>query len=65
MTPPASVCVERPRERFDVDAQGWGYFSSLDFGEVERLLDWLEANDFTRREVSVGPEKTVTVRWHR
>jgi hypothetical protein len=47
------------------DAEGWASVSGLTQREAEELLDWLEANGYTRREVVYTPEPGVTVRWHR
>jgi hypothetical protein len=47
------------------DAEGWASVSGLTQREAEELLDWLEANGFSQREVSYDPPPGVTVRWHR
>jgi hypothetical protein len=47
------------------DAEGWAVVSGLTQREAEDLLDWLEANGFTQREVLYTPGPGVTVRWRR
>jgi hypothetical protein len=47
------------------DAEGWARASGLTQREAEELLDWLEANGFSQREVTYPPEGGVTVRWRR
>jgi hypothetical protein len=47
------------------DAEGWATASGLTQREAEELLDWLEANGFSQREVVYSPEAGLTVRWHR
>jgi hypothetical protein len=48
------------------DEEGWASVSGLTQHEAEELLDWLEANGYTRREVVYAPESgLITVRWRR
>jgi hypothetical protein len=47
------------------DEEGWAVVSGLTQREAEELLDWLEANGFTQREVQYTPGPGVTVRWRR
>jgi hypothetical protein len=47
------------------EADGWERRERLNKTEAERLLDWLQANGYSRREVSVAEDGSFTVRWHR
>jgi hypothetical protein len=47
------------------DAEGWASASGLTQHEAEELLDWLEANGWTQREVLYTPGPGITVRWRR
>lgn len=47
------------------DAEGWERRELLDKCEAERLLDWLEANGYSHREVSLAEDGSFTVRWRR
>ena len=51
----------RPEE----DPQGWQQCAGLSDRQAEELLDWLEANGFAQREVSLGDGPGFTVRWRR
>ena len=50
-------------ERTSTDAEGWARCERLNKIEADRLLDWLEANGYLEREVSVAEDGTFTVRW--
>jgi hypothetical protein len=45
------------------DAEGWATATGLTQREAEELLDWLEANGHTQREVQFTPGPGITVRW--
>jgi hypothetical protein len=47
------------------DAEGWQCREGINKSEAERLLDWLEANGYSQRELSVGEDGCFTVRWRR
>jgi hypothetical protein len=47
------------------DEEGWASASGLNQREAEQLLDWLEANGWTLREVSYPEGQGITVRWRR
>lgn len=47
------------------DAEGWERRERLNKSDAERLLDWLEANGYSQREVSLGEDGSFTVRWRR
>jgi len=47
------------------DAEGWERRERLNKSESERLLDWLEANGYSQREVSLAEDGSFTVRWRR
>jgi hypothetical protein len=47
------------------DAEGWASASGLNQREAEELLDWLEANGFSQREVLYTDTSGITVRWKR
>lgn len=46
----------------EADVEGWQIRAGLTFGEASALLDWLEANRITQRELRLTPEG-ATVRW--
>jgi hypothetical protein len=48
-----------------MDANRWERRERLNKSEAERLLDWLEANGYSQREVSLGKDGSFTVRWRR
>jgi hypothetical protein len=48
-----------------MDANRWERRESLKKSEAERLLDWLEANGYSQREVSIAKDGSFTVRWRR
>jgi hypothetical protein len=53
-------------ERSEKDADdGWERRERLNKSEAERLLDWLEANGYSKREVSYAEDSGFTVRWRR
>ena len=52
-------------EPFQPDAEGWDRRERLNKREAELLLDWLEANGFTQRELSYADDGGFTVRWKR
>ncbi len=47
------------------DVNGWECRERLNKTEAERLLDWLEANGYSQREVSLAKDGSFTVRWRR
>jgi hypothetical protein len=47
------------------DADGWERRERLNHSEAEMLLDWLEANGYSQREVSQAEDSGFTVRWRR
>lgn len=47
------------------DAEGWERRERLSKTEAERLLDWLQANGYSQREVSLAKDGSFTVRWRR
>jgi hypothetical protein len=47
------------------DAEGWERRERLNKSEAEMLLDWLEANGYSQREVSYAKDSGFTVRWRR
>lgn len=65
------MCVVRkdsPQQTSQVtgtDAEGWERRERLHKSEAEQLLDWLEANGHSQREVSVAEDGSFTVRWRR
>ncbi len=52
-------------ERSQTDADGWSRCPHLNKSEAEMLLDWLEANGYSEREVSHVEGNGFTVRWRR
>ena len=52
-------------ERRETDAEGWERCERLNKSEAERLLDWLETNGYSRREVAHAEDGSFTVRWRR
>jgi len=48
-----------------MDANRWQCRERLNKSEAERLLDWLEANGYSQREVSLAKDGSFTVRWRR
>lgn len=52
-------------ERSEKDADVWERRERLNKSEAERLLDWLEANGYSQREVIFVESGGFTVRWHR
>ncbi len=57
-SPPSSGSVR-------TDADGWKRREHLNKSEAERLLDWLQANGYSQREVSLAEDGSFTVRWRR
>jgi|GEM_PF-2828857 hypothetical protein len=47
------------------DAEGWERRQRLNKSEAERLLDWLEANGYSQKEISLAEDGSFTVRWRR
>lgn len=45
------------------DAEGWERCEHLSKSEAERLLDWLEANGYSQREVFPTADGAFAVRW--
>ena len=45
------------------DAEGWARCERLNKIEAGRLLDWLEANGYSERELSLAEDGSFTVRW--
>lgn len=52
-------------ERTRTDAEGWQICASLNKSEADQLLDWLEANGYSQREVISTEGGKFTVRWRR
>jgi hypothetical protein len=52
-------------ESLDKDIDGWQSRERLYKSEAEQLLDWLEANGFSQRKVSIAEDGTFTVHWRR
>jgi hypothetical protein len=50
---------------YHTDAEGWTRRERLTKSDAERLLDWLEANGYTQREVTYTENVGFTVRWRR
>ncbi|MHB1425879.1 MAG: hypothetical protein ACYC3I_22165 [Gemmataceae bacterium] len=48
-----------------MDAESWECRECLSKDEAERLLDWLESNGYSQREVSLAEDGSFTVRWRR
>jgi hypothetical protein len=47
------------------DRDGWEHRERLNKTEAERLLDWLQANGYSQREVLLAEDGSFTVRWRR
>ena len=47
------------------DAESWECRERLNKSEAERLLDWLESNGYSQREVYLVEDGSFTVRWRR
>lgn len=47
------------------DAEGWERREHLNKSDAEKLLDWLEANGYSQREVSLAEDGSFIIRWHR
>jgi hypothetical protein len=54
-----------PHEPYSTDGEGWERCERLNKTEAERLLDWLQANGYSQREVSYSDASGFTVRWRR
>jgi hypothetical protein len=54
-----------PPEPYSTDDDGWDRRERLNKSEAERLLDWLEANGYSQREVTHSDDSGFTVRWRR
>ena len=52
-------------ERRETDVEGWERCVKLTKSEAERLLDWLEANGYSQKEVLLGEDGAFIVRWRR
>lgn len=52
-------------DRRETDAEGWERCEHLNKSEAERLLDWLEANGYSQREIRLAEDGGFMVRWHR
>ncbi|HEY7310333.1 MAG TPA: hypothetical protein VH643_13295 [Gemmataceae bacterium] len=52
-------------ERSETDAEGWNCCACQGKTEAEMLLDWLEANGYTQREVSYAEDQGFRVRWRK
>ena len=65
MTAQKADWMEKLAACAEVDAEGWGRCSGLDFREAKELLDWLEVRGFAQREATLDAAQRVTVRWHR
>jgi hypothetical protein len=62
----SSLPKEAPQpipESSHIDAEGWERRERLNKNEAERLLDWLEANGCSQKEVSLAEDGNFTVRW--
>jgi hypothetical protein len=53
------------QKRHAADADGWDRCEHLNKSEAEMLLDWLEANGYSQREVAHAEDGGFTVRWRR
>jgi hypothetical protein len=47
------------------DGESWESRDFLNKSQAEMLLDWLEANGFSHRKVSLAENGTFTVHWRR
>jgi hypothetical protein len=65
MSPTPKDWSRQIAERSETDAEGWNCCACRDKMEAEMLLDWLEANGFTQREVSYVEDQGFLVRWRR
>jgi hypothetical protein len=45
------------------DAEGWERREHLTKSESEMLLDWLEANGYSQKEVLLAEDGSFIVRW--
>lgn len=52
-------------ERRQTDAEGRERCERLNKSEAEMLLDWLEVNGYSQKEVTLAEDGSFTVRWHR
>lgn len=52
-------------ERTSTDAAGWQRCERLNKTEADLLLDRLEAEGYSQRELSVAEDGSFTVRWRR
>jgi hypothetical protein len=52
-------------ERGATDADGWQCRERLNKSEAEKLLDWLEANGCSQKEVTLVDDGSFRVRWRR
>jgi hypothetical protein len=48
---------------FLTDSEGWNRCERLNKSEAEELLDWLEANGYTQRELTYADGVGFSVRW--
>jgi hypothetical protein len=53
------------KERTSTDAEGWQRCEHLSKTQADQLLDWLEVNGFSRREVTLTEDGSFTVRWRK
>jgi hypothetical protein len=52
-------------ERTSTDAEGWQRCERLNKSEADQLLDRLEVEGYSQREVSTAQDGSFTVRWRR
>jgi hypothetical protein len=52
-------------EHHGTDAEGWERWERLSKSQAEMLLDWLESNGYSQREVFYAEGNGFTVRWRR
>jgi hypothetical protein len=65
MSPAHKDWPRRIVEHSEIDAEGWNCCACRDKTEAEMLLDWLEANGYTQREVSYAEDQGFLVRWRK
>lgn len=53
------------REHTRTDEEGWQCCEQLNKSEADHLLDWLEVDGFSQREVTLAEDGSFTVRWRR
>jgi hypothetical protein len=57
--------AQRIVEGTSTDAEGWQRCERLNKSDADQLLDWLERNGYSQREVTVAEDGSFTVRWRR